>query len=109
MIEVFQILCIFPSFSSDKTIFLGKAMTAEKNRRILQKYMDSDATADEENVLSRHPNRKRKDRIQSWFSRQKKERHTMKSNNSINVPEAKQAMEQFKMQAASDEGVPGTY
>ena len=29
----------------------------------------------------------------------------MKSNNSINVPEAKQAMEQFKMQAASEVGV----
>ena len=33
------------------------------------------------------------------------------SNNSnrINVPQAKQAMEQFKMQAANDEGVPATY
>ena len=29
----------------------------------------------------------------------------MKSNNSINVPGAKQAMEQFKMQAASEVGV----
>ena len=29
----------------------------------------------------------------------------MKSNNQINVPQAKQAMEQFKMQAASDEDV----
>ena len=26
----------------------------------------------------------------------------MKSNNQINVPEAKQAMEQFKMEAAND-------
>ncbi len=33
----------------------------------------------------------------------------MKSNNRINVPEAKQAMEQFKMQAAQDEDVPTTY
>ena len=32
----------------------------------------------------------------------------MKSNNQINVPQAKQAMEQFKMQAASDEDVPAT-
>ena len=34
----------------------------------------------------------------------------MSSNsNRINVPQAKQAMEQFKMQAASDEDVPATY
>ena len=31
------------------------------------------------------------------------------NNNRINVPQAKQAMEQFKMQAASDEGVPAAY
>ncbi len=30
-------------------------------------------------------------------------------NNQINVPEAKQAMEQFKMQAAQDEDVSATY
>ena len=29
----------------------------------------------------------------------------MKSNNQINVPEAKQAMEQFKMEAANEVGV----
>ena len=29
----------------------------------------------------------------------------MKSNNRINVPESKQAMDQFKMQAASEVGV----
>jgi len=29
----------------------------------------------------------------------------MKSNNQINVPQAKQAMEQFKMQAANEVGV----
>ena len=28
----------------------------------------------------------------------------MKSNNSINVPQARQAMDQFKQQAASEEG-----
>ena len=39
-----------------------------------------------------------------------KERVQMSSNNNrINVPQAKQAMEQFKMQAASDHGVSGTY
>ena len=32
----------------------------------------------------------------------------MKNNNQINVPQAKQAMEQFKMQAAQDEDVPAT-
>ena len=31
------------------------------------------------------------------------------SNNRINVPEARQAMDQFKMQAAQDEDVPTTY
>ena len=31
------------------------------------------------------------------------------NNNRINVPQAKQAMEQFKMQAASEEGVSATY
>ena len=30
------------------------------------------------------------------------------NNNRINVPEAKQGMEQFKMQAANDEGVLST-
>ena len=34
-----------------------------------------------------------------------KERTLMKSNNQINVPQAKQAMEQFKMQAAQEVGV----
>ena len=39
-----------------------------------------------------------------------KERVQMSSNNNrINVPQAKQAMEQFKMQAASEEGVSATY
>ena len=33
----------------------------------------------------------------------------MKSNNSINVPQARQALEQFKQQAASDLGVSGDY
>ena len=35
----------------------------------------------------------------------KQERSTMKSNNSINVPQAKEAMNKFKMQAASEVGV----
>ena len=33
----------------------------------------------------------------------------MKSNNSINGPQARQAMEQFKQQAASDLSVSGDY
>ena len=38
-----------------------------------------------------------------------KERVQMSSNNNrINVPQAKQAMEQFKMQAASEEDVSST-
>lgn len=33
----------------------------------------------------------------------------MKSNNQINIPEAREAMDKFKMQAASDEDVSFTY
>ncbi len=32
-----------------------------------------------------------------------------KNSNQINVPQARNAMDQFKMQAAQDEGVPGAY
>ncbi|MBQ3542109.1 MAG: small, acid-soluble spore protein, alpha/beta type [Oscillospiraceae bacterium] len=32
----------------------------------------------------------------------------MKNNNQINVPQAREAMDKFKMQAASDEDVPAT-
>lgn len=32
-----------------------------------------------------------------------------KNSNQINVPQAREAMDKFKMQAANDEGVPGTY
>lgn len=39
----------------------------------------------------------------------KKERNTMSNNsNSINIPQAKEAMNQFKMQAAQDEDVSST-
>ena len=34
-----------------------------------------------------------------------KERNTMKNNNQINIPEARQAMDNFKMQAAQEVGV----
>ena len=34
-----------------------------------------------------------------------KEKITMKSNNQINVPQAREAMDKFKMQAASEVGV----
>ena len=37
--------------------------------------------------------------------KRKGESTIMKSNNSINIPQAKQAMDQFKMQAASEVGV----
>ena len=40
-----------------------------------------------------------------FFRRKQKERNLMKSNNQINVPQAKAAMEQFKMQAAQEVGV----
>ena len=44
-----------------------------------------------------------------FFPRIKKqERYGMKSNNQINVPQAREAMDKFKMQAASDEGVSST-
>ena len=35
----------------------------------------------------------------------KKEKEAMKSNNQINVPQAREAMDKFKMQAASEVGV----
>ena len=35
----------------------------------------------------------------------KKERKVMKNNNQINVPQAREAMDRFKMQAASEVGV----
>lgn len=31
------------------------------------------------------------------------------SNNQLNIPEAREAMDRFKMQAAQDHGVSGTY
>ena len=37
--------------------------------------------------------------------KREKERNTMKSNNQINVPQAREAMDKFKMQAASEVGV----
>ena len=39
------------------------------------------------------------------FPRKQKERNTMKNNNQINVPQAREAMDKFKMQAASEVGV----
>ena len=36
---------------------------------------------------------------------QKKERKDMKNNNQINVPQAREAMDRFKMQAAQEVGV----
>ena len=33
----------------------------------------------------------------------------MKNNNQINIPQAREAMDKFKMQAASDHGVTATY
>ena len=41
--------------------------------------------------------------------KRKGEKSVMKSNNQLNVPQAKAAMEQFKMQAAQDLGVLFTY
>lgn len=32
-----------------------------------------------------------------------------KNNNKLNIPEAKAAMNKFKMEAASEDDVPGTY
>ena len=41
---------------------------------------------------------------------QKKERITMSNsnNNQLNIPQAREAMDKFKMQAAQDEDVPAT-
>jgi hypothetical protein len=40
-----------------------------------------------------------------FFFRRKRKEFTIMKNNQINVPQAKQAMEQFKMQAAQEVGV----
>ena len=37
-----------------------------------------------------------------------KERNVMKNNNQINVPQAREAMDRFKMQAAQEEDVSST-
>lgn len=39
----------------------------------------------------------------------KRRENGMKSNNQINIPQAREAMDKFKMQAASDLDVPVTY
>jgi hypothetical protein len=39
------------------------------------------------------------------FPRKQKERKTMKNNNQINIPQAREAMDKFKMQAAQEVGV----
>ena len=39
---------------------------------------------------------------------EKRRENTMKNSNQINVPQAREAMDKFKMQAASDEGVSAT-
>ena len=39
----------------------------------------------------------------------KRRENGMKSNNQINIPQARDAMDKFKMQAASDLDVPVTY
>ena len=84
----------------------GKAMVAERKNRFHH----------EIGVLSKKKGKNRSDR-QALLSHgqpqavgaglpPKKERMEMSNNsNRINVPQAKQAMEQFKMQAASEVGV----
>ena len=47
----------------------------------------------------------KKHRLACKSQPQKKERIDMKSNNQINVPQAREAMDRFKMQAASEVGV----
>ena len=39
------------------------------------------------------------------FPKSEKERTIMKNNNQINIPQAREAMDKFKMQAASEEDV----
>ena len=41
--------------------------------------------------------------------RMEKERNIMKNSNQINVPQAREAMDKFKMQAAQDDDDPVTY
>ena len=41
----------------------------------------------------------------TFLRKREKERNTMSNNSKINIPEAKEAMNQFKMQAANEVGV----
>lgn len=59
----------------------------------------------------RHTQRKTGKDMDADLSPQRfeKERMTMKNNNQLNIPQAREAMDKFKMQAASEVGVLATY
>ncbi len=72
-------MCPLSKIGKDIVVFSGKAMFAERNRFLREAVIFP---------------KKYKDR-----------REIAMKNNQINVPQAKQAMEQFKMQAAQEVGV----
>jgi small acid-soluble spore protein D (minor alpha/beta-type SASP) len=75
----FQILRVFPKRNNHILLVFGKAMVAERKDAFFGK---------------------------CWiFPRKRKEKDIMKNNNQINVPQAREAMDRFKMQAASEVGV----
>ena len=73
-------LPIFPSNSTHMEIFIGQNRATERKKTL--------------------SNRKA-----AGFPKTQKERRNMKSNNQINIPQAREAMDKFKMQAASEVGV----
>ena len=81
MFCIFQNLLIFPKRNTSFSSFFGKAMVAERK-----------------DVF---PTGKRL----GFPGKRQKERMNMKSNNQINIPQAREAMDRFKMQAAQDEDV----
>ena len=74
----FQFLREFPKRNCHILLFLGEAMVTERK----------------DGFFGKRP-----------FRRNKEECTTMKNNNQLNIPQAREAMDKFKMQAAQEVGV----
>ena len=87
------------------------------SKRRLEKFAYPSATLHlyENRLWSNYGHGKKKSRFpggrrQAFRHKELKERAIMSNNNNqINIPQAREAMDKFKMQAAQDKGVPSTY
>ena len=79
MCILFQILRYFPKRNNHIIASFGKAMVAERKDAFFGKH--------------------------HFPKKAKGEKEVMKNNNQINVPQAREAMDKFKMQAAQEVGV----